>query len=239
MFTFNGKKSTDFGLKVLSQLELTSAEQDITLKEISGIDGDVVVDNKRLKGVNRSFPCQLKLKKNQTIETAAQQITSWLRPKKVSWYPLEWVGDPNYQYLAVHYEQYELSRILKHFGKCVITFRCKPVKYLKASLKEITLTNNQVLNNTENTEAKPLITVTGNGAITFFIGRQKLTLVEVDKGVIIDCQSQSILTLDGRREAWSTMNDGQFPVIEHGPQTVRWTGNVTQVKMIPRLGAKV
>lgn len=239
MFKYNGKSSNDFGLQLLSELELTSAEQDITFEEIPGVDGDVAIDNKRLKGVTRSFPCIVTPPTNKTIEQVSQEITGWLRPNEVGWYPFEWEGDPEYQYLAMHYQEYDLSRIINRFGKCTLSFRFKPVKYLKTGLKEIAVTNNQIIDNIGNTNAKPLITIIGSGNITLTIGTKKASFIGVDKGVIVDCQSQSVLTYDGKRPAWSNIVDAEFPVIEQGKQKVTWTGSVTQVKIIPRLGAKL
>ena len=55
-FTYLGKNSLDFGIRVEEGVTFDSPERDINFLEISGRDGDVGIDNQRLKSINKSFP---------------------------------------------------------------------------------------------------------------------------------------------------------------------------------------
>ncbi|WP_375179908.1 hypothetical protein [Enterococcus rotai] len=239
MFKYRGKSSKDFHLKIGEGRALYSAEQDITFEEVAGIDGELAIDNQRLKSVPLPIPCELVLPPDKSIDTATQEIVGWLRGE-VGWHDLELGTDPKYVRRAMHYEQYDVEKVFKQYGRSVLNFKCKPVKYLKSALQPIVITKGQQLNNTENTVAKPLMVVTGSGNITINIGKSKLSLVGVDKGIIVDSQSKSVTSLDGQRPLWSQMIDlGGWPEINKGVQKIDWTGNVTGISMIQRLGAKV
>lgn len=238
MFKYRGESSRNFYLKVGEGRILHSAEQDIQTKEVAGVDGELLIDNKRLKSVPLTIPCEIVLPENKSLEEISQEISNWLRGD-VGWNDLELGNDPKYIRRAIHFEQYDIEKVFRHYGRSVLNFKCKPIKYLKSSLAEIVITNNQIIENTENTNSKPLIKIVGSGDITLTIGTKKLLLVGVDRGVIIDCDSESIRTHDGLRPAWGNMIDAEFPVIEQGKQKITWTGSVTQVKMVPRLGAKI
>ncbi|MBP1040362.1 hypothetical protein I6N95_04975 [Vagococcus sp. BWB3-3] len=237
---YAGRNAKEFYLKFTSEFDLTSAAQDIVLVEVSGIDGDLAMSNDRLKGVSRSFPCEIRLPPGKRIEEESQRITDWLRTGPEKWHDFKYAGDTKYVYKAKHIEEYSVQRLLSRMGRCVLVFRFKPIKYLISGMQPLIVANGQTINNTENTIAKPLITITGSGNITVNIGKSKLQLVGVDKGIVIDSQSKSVYSLDGQRPQWGQMVDiGGFPVIELGNQVITWTGNVTEMKIVPRLGAKL
>lgn len=229
MLKFNGKNLDEFNIIVTNGMSFTSAAQDIELKEVSGIDGDIAISNKRLKGFDRSFPFAILSK--ETIETDFQNLSSFLK-KDDKWHELEWSGNPDYIYKAMYIEEINIEMIVKKYGKGVLNFRFKPVKYLKSGLTEMALGNS--INNPTLRPAKPRIEIKGSGSITVKFGQSELKLTAVDGGVIVDSQSQTITDLTGQRPQFNKMLSYPFPEILPGNQVVTKTGNISSIKIIPR-----
>jgi phage-related protein len=230
-FTYLGKNSLDFGLRIEEGVSFESPEQDIEYVEVKGLDGDVPVDNERLKSTLKSFPVTMFPNDNQTISEQATDISNWLKSSK-GYSTLEVGNEPLYSYLASYNEQYSISQFLRHYGKAALNFRIMPYKFLKTSLSEITL--GSTITNPTQRHARPLITVRGTGNITIKIGQSTWTLRNVDQGVVIDTLLDTVTNLSGTAAAWDKITSYPLPTIAPGNNAVTITGNVTDIKIIPR-----
>lgn len=230
-FTYLGKNSFDFGMRVEEGVTFESPERDYEFVEIKGLDGDIAVDNNRLKSVTKSFPVTIFPIPGKTFAEQITDISNWLKAKTGTT-AIEVSNEPDYQYSGIYYEQYSLEKFLRQYGKVVLNFKIKPTKFLKTGLTEIALP--ATITNQTNRNARPKMVIKGTGNITINIGTSTLTLKNVDGGVIVDSLAQTITTLDGTRPAWDKMTSYPFPVIAPGKQTILKTGTITDVKIIPR-----
>lgn len=239
-FIYKGKTSKDFGLKIHNDLVFTAPERDVELLEVPGLDGDLVIDNGRLKGFNKRFSVSLIVPKGKTINQSAKEISEWLR-NDVSWDKLTFTGYEGYYYEAICYETFDIQDILRTFGKAVITFRCKPYKLKNDGQSVLTITSGQTLINPEKCIAKPLIKVTGTGDITLKNnGVDWLILKSVDGFLLIDSKNMSVSK--GVISYFEKMNANLkplFPVLNQGNNAITWTGTVTKVEITPRWEAVV
>lgn len=239
-FEYKGRKSSDFGLIVENGLAFTVPERDVTPLEVPGLDGDLIVDNNRLKGFDKSFPISLIAPNGKTIDQISKEISEWLRTD-VGWDKLTFTGYQGYYYEAICYESFDIENILKTFGKAVITFRCKPYKYKNDGQTPLTIINGQTLVNPEKRISKPLIKVTGTGDITFKNnGFDWLILKSVDNFLLIDSKNMSVSK--GIVSYFDKMNANLkplFPVLKTGNNIITWTGTVTKVEITPRWEAVV
>lgn len=233
-FEYKGIKSTDMYLRILNEISFPSPEADIEFVEIMGKDGELAIDNDRLKGVNFSIPCSLHLPENKTIEEAATEISNWLK-NDIGWHPLRFSSSPKYEYIAMCYEQFDVEETLKQFGKTVITFRLKPYKRFVGE-KSIVLSNGQTIVNEGTRIAKPLIYIEGHGDITFKNnGKDWLMLTGVDGHITVDSESMNVYR--GNVVQFTKMKSHLkplFPVLENGNNRIEWTGDVTKVEITPR-----
>ncbi|SDD06627.1 phage tail family protein [Peptococcus niger] len=130
-FFYNGRSSREFGLRILNDMSLQIPEYDMEFIEIPGRDGDLAVDNRRYKSVERSFRCHLVLAKGQRLDQAAVAIATWLSGKP-GYHKLLWSGEPGYFWQAIHVQGVNIVESLRQFGAVELTFRCQPGKYMAA-----------------------------------------------------------------------------------------------------------
>lgn len=233
-FEYNGKSSSDFHMTILNEISFPSPEADIEFVEVLGRDGELAINNQRLKGVSFSIPIRMKLPPDKTIEQVSTDISNWLK-NDVGWHPLRFSGSPDYEYIALFHEQFNVTETLKTYGKTVLTFKLKPYKRMRQNAP-ITLTSGQTLVNPEKRSSKPLIAITGNGNITLKNnGADWLVLENVDGSIVIDSESMSVYK--GVLPQFPKMKSHLsplFPVFKSGDNTITWTGNVTKVEITPR-----
>lgn len=239
-FVYKGRTSKEFGLVINNDLSFTVPERDVTLHEVPGVDGDLIVDNGRLKGFNKQFAVSLIVPENKTLDQVSKEISEWLR-SEVGWDKLTFTGYPNYYFEAICYETFDIQDMLLTYGKAVINFRCKPYKFKNDGQSNLIITNGQTLTNPEKRNAKPLVKITGTGNVTLKNnGKDWLILTAVDGYVTID-SAQMSTHKDGLQQ-FQKMNANikpLFPVLSPGANKITWTGTVTKVEITPRWEAVV
>lgn len=234
-FEYNGRKSTDFGLRILNELEFTAPARDIELVKVVGLDGDLAIDNGRYRGFDKRIPVKLKVPDDKTISQVVDEITEWLLDD-VGWYPLKLSMYPGYDYMAMHYERLSITDSLRHFGRAVIVFRMKPNKYVQNQTTS-PVNSGQNLENPTYRIAKPLIHITGNGNIDVKNnGVNWIHLIGLDNEIFIDSQIMSAYSSDGRLQNNKMLSNLRplFPVLNPGDNIITWTGDVTSIEILPR-----
>ncbi len=108
----------------------------------------------------------------------------------------------------------------------------KPYKFLKAGLSEQVL--DQTIENPFHRKARPKLVIKGTGNLAVQIGSEKLSLKNVDGGVIIDCLYQTATNLSGTKAVWDKVTSYPLPVIHPGKQTVLTTGTISEITITPR-----
>lgn len=236
-FEYKGINSLDMHLRIVNDISFPSPEADIDFVEVLGKDGDVAIDNERLKGVNFPIPVQLRLPEDMDVNTMATKISEWLKTD-IGWHPLRFSGSKDYEYIAMCYEQFNIQETLKQFGRTVINFRLKPYKR-KIDKQIIELTNGMAVLNLWNRESEPLISIEGSGDITLKNnGIDWLILKGVDGYIIVDSEIMSVYK--GNRPEFNKMNSTLrplFPMFHPGENIITWTGNITKIEVDPRWGA--
>lgn len=229
-FKFNNKESTDFGLMIADDIKLISPQVRGEFVEIAGADGEILTGDKKLKNAKLSIPVYI------DDDELVSGVSSWLKGD-VQWHQLEYFLDNEFVYQAIFTDEYDFSNTFNEFGKAVLTFNLKPYKFLKAGLSEQNLGANII--NPLGRTSKPKLTIKGNGNVTINIGSSTLTLKNVDGGVIVDSLYQTVTTLNGQAQAWDKVTSYPLPTIAPGKQSVTTTGNVTEIKIVPRWEAIV
>lgn len=227
---FNNQKSSDFGLILSNEITLKSPSVNRSFQKIDGVDGEIAIGDGMLKNTSREFPFTVKSGQGVNVESVATAISNWLK-KDSEWHDLYFAGEPDYVYRGLYYEEYDVSRVVSWYGKCLLKFTVKPYKFLKSGLTETTLANT-ITNPTER-NARPKLTIRGSGNITITIGNQTCALKNVSQGIIIDTLYQTVTSLNNT-PAWTKITSYPLPVIEPGTQSITVSGTVTDIKVIPR-----
>lgn len=229
-FTFNNKTSTDFGLMIADDIKLITPQTRGNFIEIEGSDGEFFLSDGKLKNARLSIPVYIE------DDELINDVANWLKGDN-QWHWLEYLMDEEFVYQAICTDEYSFSKTFTEFGKSVITFNLKPYKFLKSGLTERIL--DESITNPLGRSSKPKLTIKGSGNITINIGNSTLTLKNVDGGVIVDSLYQTVTTLNGQAQAWDKVTSYPLPTIAPGRQNVTTTGNVTEIKIIPRWEAIV
>ena len=232
---FDGKKSSDFGLKILNDIEFSSASYDVETIEVPGRDGVLLKDNQRLIPIKREFPMEIHTVERLSASEVA--ISDWLNVK--GWKEMELSWEPDYIYLATFIESFNVKELLRNFGEVKLNFLIHPIKFLKTGRNEIPLTNGMTLKNLGNVQSKPLIKIRGNGNGILTINGYQLSLESVQNELTIDMQKH--LVYSGNLSAWDKITRNgkhRMPLFDVGDNIISWTGNFTMTA-VPNWGVKL
>ena len=137
-FNFNGQSSEDFGLVIQTPPTYIYPERDLTNNHIPGRNGDIVIDNKCFKNVERSYQIAKGFKKGTTYYENFQSILDWLNSANGSYARLEDSYDSDIYRLASFQFGGAITNYFDEAGATEIKFNCKPQRYLKSGENTIT-----------------------------------------------------------------------------------------------------
>ena len=238
MFTYKGITSRQMGLGISHVINYSSTSRGIEFLEISGRDGDIAIDKGGYSTVLRDISVMLDGRDvSKSVEQISQEIGDWLLTDS-GYNEFLWDSDPDFSYRAMFAGPFDTERILSQFGKAILTFRLHPVKYLISEMPERSVSSGANIRNPFNISAKPVLIITGNGDITLTVGSQEIVLRGVDRGIILDSESQTVLGHDRQRTQFDKMYTYPFPVLRPGNTTIAFPENVS-VNIVTRIGALV
>ncbi|MFC0360507.1 distal tail protein Dit [Enterococcus canintestini] len=228
MIQFNGKNTDDFHLILNPDVSFTAPKRNEQQEKIIGLDGEIFYGDDTFSNVEQSFPFQYI---GDDIDRDSVLISNWLNMDN-RWHELQFKGRPDQVYLAKYTEQLNIQRTLKYYGKAILTFTIKPYFFLKSGLSELNLGSS--ITNPTNRCAHPRLKIIGTGNMTIQIGKEKLSLKNVDGGVIVDSLYNTVTNLTGTKAAWDKVTSYPLPVIYPGKQNILVTGTINKVTVIPR-----
>ena len=233
-FEYNGVNSLEMNLKILNEIAFPSPEADVEFVDILGKDGEVAVDNERLKNVSFSIPVQLRLPKHMNVAYGTTKLSEWLK-SDIGWHKFRFSAHPEYEYQAMFYEQFDVKETISVFGRTVLTFKLKPIK-TRVDNMQSEIANGQTLINPHTRASKPFIYIEGSGAITLRNnGVDWLKLNSIDGNITIDSETMTVYkgTVNQFDKMISTLRP-LFPILTKGENVITWTGNVTKLEIDPR-----
>jgi len=140
---FGDKSTKDLDLVIQSPPSYTFPEKDVELQHVPGRNGDIIIDKKCYKNVERSYSVASVFKPGTDFISNSEKIIEWL------------TSQPGYQRLEDSYDQevYRLAQF-KNSGSLTnyydeatalnITFDCKPQRYLKSGEVKQEYTGNTI-----------------------------------------------------------------------------------------------
>lgn len=129
-------------------------------------------------------------------------------------------------YDAYVLEQIDFERTLR-FRKASVSFLVQPYKHATGEEE----TTSRVVFNRGNVEARPIMTIYGNGAVDVLINGIKACTVTINEYITLDSDKMEAYkgsTLQNR------LMIGDFPLLKPGENIISFNGNVTQVKTLVR-----
>ena len=233
MIEFNGIKSEAVGLRLLSKVEFSQAQRDITEVVVPGRDGIVLISNERLEKINQNFSFRLKRIGSNTLEQQMQVVKEWLDRPKGAFTSFLWEADELYQYQG-RFISATYSRENNVFMAVDITFQFQPIKFLKAGLIPVTVTTGSTLKNIGKAVSNPVITLTGTGNVTLNINTKIYVFKNINGGIVVDSENEVVTSLDGYQPQWDKAYTWPLPVLGLGDSKISWDNSAFKVSIIPR-----
>lgn len=228
---WGGVKSSSLNLLVQDDITYKTSARDISEYEIYGVDGDIIVDNERDKGIDMTIPFVLYNEKDVNLSKMSSNVGAWLRKVK-GWGYLERSDDAGFYYECYHSEEVDYAKQLQFLGRTDITFRAKPYKYFVDGLVEVNATKGKEIKNNGDKFSEPKFTISGNGDGNLIVNGKKYLLHGIDGEIIVDTLGK--ITIEKGKEASLKARFKQYPTLKIGKNTISWDGGISSVKMIPR-----
>lgn len=223
-FSFNSRKSSEFGIRVLRQPALIRPLERTIRTVVPGragslvsIQGEDVYDDILLEA-----ECYLE----NTVRIG--EINAWLKGSG----RLELSGRPSGHYRARVNNQISFEKLLRvnpHVSFSVI-FRCFPFWY-RDNVSDISVTaSGTMITNPGNVSAEPLITVYDEGDISLIVGITLVELTNISGSIVLDCEMKEAYAGSGLMNNYMF---GDFPVLTPGANAISWSGAVTKIAIRP------
>lgn len=225
VLTFNNKSFKDFNTFYDGSQLFNTPDKDITFYSVVGKNGDLSISNDRYKNVNIDINCFIRTNFIENYNNLMNYLLA-----QDGYCELEFSQEPEIFRMAQFTNAIKPSTgaFLK-YGNFTLTFNCKPQKWLKSGLDEISVSSSETITNPTLMIAKPLIEVTGTGTIT--INDSSLTLSQNTSTTMIDCEIQDAYEGTINRNPDLTITNG-FPELVSGENSVSVNG--CTIKLIPR-----
>ena len=237
-FKINGLHSEEFNAFMRDRPERLTSGRVIELRERPGNDS-VVVDFNYYQNVEWKIDCYAKADNLDGVSHLEDRIRAWL--DMYSYADFMYYFDPHYIYQAVVTSPPVFKGTRKN-GNLVpfeFTVSLRPFKMSRGAMKW--KTNEKTLINPERYPSKPLIHIKGMGDISFWVNDQHFELVDVGNEILIDTNlEESYRIVDGVLEIQDHKTKFlDFPELQTGTNTFRWSGNVQEFNVQPRWWTKV
>lgn len=175
-FKFNEHSTEDFGLVIQTPPVYSYPERDVTNTHVPGRNGDVVIDNKSYKNVERSYTIGMKFGRGSSYYLNFEAILDWLHSARGSYVRLEDSYDNDVYRLACFQSGGNFENYFNQAGAAQIKFNCKPQRYLKIGETKTIYTTPII--NPSNYVALPEITIKNIDTDTF--GLLMMTVLDKD-----------------------------------------------------------
>jgi len=235
-FEYNGRKSTDFGIRIVNDQEIISPEKNIEFTDIRGADDDFAIDLDSYKSYVKPFNCVIQVVNGyRNTAEQAQAIIEWLNSAP-GYTPLFFNGYPNAYWLAMYYEELSIADTFSWRGKAVIQFKVKAKRRLYSGETPITLDNGNSIVNPSFLAAKPLLHLVGTGDIKVSFGHdngnQTLAFKGLKNEIYVDCETQQAYR-NGTNANSELVNIPNMQ-LKKGKTLITWTGAVTKLEITTR-----
>lgn len=219
----NIKSSSLAGLMICELPPITKPEMRTSIIEIDGKDGDIIEE---LGYASYQKTLQIGLTRNFDIN----QIIKYFSGSG----DLVLSNEPDKVYKATIYSKVDYEKLLR-FKTAEVEFHVQPYKYLLNEAPfELNITNETELkvSNVGLEKSKPIITLYGEGEVQLSINGSDIFSINIDDEYVV---VNSIEEEAYKENVLKNRNMlGEFPILEIGINTIKWTGNLNKIIIEPK-----
>lgn len=224
---FDGVDLSDYCAMVIAGNAYDAPERVYNMVSVPGRNGDLLIDRGRYANIMLDYTVIIR----RDVPDMAARLRSFLLTR-IGYKRLEDSVHPDEFYSAVYRGGLESNLGTLDAARYKLTFERKPQRWLKSGEAARSFTAAGVLVNPEETEAKPLIRVYGNGTVT--VGGTSCTVASNPGYVDIDCELQDAFMGAVNCNNKLTLPGGEFPVLGPGENAVALGYGITRVEITPR-----
>lgn len=231
-FIYGGVKSIDMGMKIEKADIFSSPSPRVTVQQIPGRSGDLILPDGSFENVNISYDCFFKSDTPDWLPYQASKIKSWLLSNYGEYQEIEDTYDPDYYREGYFKGPATIERKGKRYAKIKAEFSCKPYKYRKDGTQLIQVFNGNYLLNPEASNSQPYIKIVGNGSAVLTIGSQSWEFKDIDEYLEIDCETKNVYK---EYESQNNKMSGEyFPELHPEKNNITWNGGISKIYIKPR-----
>lgn len=243
-FSYNGKDSRRFGVYITDKTAYDKPERDISMIQVPGRNGDLIVDNGGYKNLSVKYDLRIAADNIRGINNpddfshAFEKAANWLQPTN-NYFVLEDSYNPGYYRMGCIKSAISVKTKHPLIADFSVTFSCKPYRY-RVESEEIEITENTTINNEENAESLPLIRVYTNVVYDsetetdhyFSIGDNTFHVKNINGYVDIDSDMMNVFK--GTTAMNNNYYSDTFPSLMPGSNVVALLQNVSKLVITPR-----
>ena len=225
----DGKPTKDFGVYLSGDGTFKAAEKNLEEFTIPGRNGTFHYKSDTYKNVIVPYDCFI----FKDFKRNVAALRSFLLSRE-GYVRIEDTHHPDEFRMGIYHEEFAPDVFVDlTAAQFTLNFDCKPERWLKDGEKITSFTTAGTLINTTYFTAKPLIRCYGSSG-TVTVNGVSVTVTGVNSYVDLDSEEQeshkgSDYTLNSR----TTLNNGQFPTLKPGSNSVSFTG-FTKIDITPR-----
>lgn len=235
-FTYNGRSSEEFGLRIEKKDVFSAPEYDVDFTSIPGRSGDLIVSNHRFENIKVTYTVFLARKNVGILADVLRAVKGWLYTEPDRYHEITDSYDTGYVRYGVIKGGLDIEEQLNKVGSFRITFSCKPFKYSTAGFTPVYVRSGDSLFNPEAFSAKPLIELTGVGDCTLIlqnVGYNKTWNFHDLRGGIV-CDSEGMNFYYNSTLCGDKVTGEDYPKLPPGETRLTVIGGVTEIKVTPR-----
>lgn len=228
-FIFGEIDSRDYNVWLFDLNSDEAPESLMTEIKVPGRNGALLQSNKTFDNMEHRYMGVI-------YENAASNL-EWFRNAMMENLGYMRLGD------SIHPEEFYFARYMgglepklspdRQMVKFAIEFSRKPQRFLVSGEEEITVSSGGTIENPTLFDAQPLITVKGYGALS--INGASVTIANYSRSEItIDSEMMDCYFEDYNLNQYVTFSNNRFPVLRKGTNGISYSGNITEVKIVPR-----
>ncbi|MBC1734951.1 hypothetical protein HB992_09745 [Listeria seeligeri] len=231
-FYYKNKWSSELGLLIEYNQTFPLPERAVNVVEVIGLDEAVIIDQGYYKNVIISFPVKLVPQRGRTVKEQIHEIATWLYSS--SYEQLITPDDRDYYRMVVYTSSSDFEEEMEKYGKGTINFSAKPYRYSRLGNKAITILTKGTKFNNDGATTKPIVRVYASGDVDLYINTQKMTLRGLNGFIELDSFMMTAKDAAGGNIS-NRVTSYPFLTLEHGSNTVTWTGGaLSKIEIIPR-----
>lgn len=163
--TFDGTNSKDYGVYITGEAVFNAPERNVEMIDIPGRNGTYALDHGNFNNIEVSYPAGIFADNEADFAQAISDFRNFLCSKK-GYCRLEDDYNTGEYREAVYKSGLEVTPALLKAGEFVITFDCKPQRFLTSGETAVSVTSGDSITNPTLFDSKPMLQIWGYGDFT-------------------------------------------------------------------------